>query len=366
MTKPDRPSAPFRPRGLWLGTILAGIGLILLLVACRPTADSILLAATPTGEVTPTPASTSTPRPTATPTPAPTLTPTPAPSPTATSPPSPIQPRRTVFDGERAYQLVVEQTGFGYRPTGSEAGWATGDWIIRELTEAGWRTETEEFSYLGVLCRNILGKMPANEEQPVVLLGAHYDTRRRADQDPDHPSEPVMGANDGASGTAVLLELAHVLDFGRIPYQVWLAFFDAEDNGRLDGWDWIVGSSYMASQLAVRPDFVIIVDMVGDADQQIYYEQNSDPVLMEAIWQTAADLGYGDTIIPEYGYAMLDDHTPFVRMGIPAVDMIDFDYPYWHTTADTADKVSADSLERVGRTLETFLEAGQVTGDIHE
>jgi Zn-dependent M28 family amino/carboxypeptidase len=184
----------------------------------------------------------------------------------------------------------------------------------------------------------------------------------RADLDPEHPNEPVMGANDGASGTAVLLELAQVLESDRIPYQVWLVFFDAEDNGRLDGWNWIVGSSYMASRLAIRPEFVIIVDMIGDADQQIYYEYSSDPALMEAIWQVAADLGYGDTIVPQYRHSIMDDHTPFLQRGIPAVDMIDFDYPYWHTTADTADKVSAESLERVGRTLETFLESGAAGG----
>ncbi len=355
-----------------LRATLSGIGVILLLVGCRPAAPVLTATALPPPTATPTATSTSSPSPT--PTPAPTLTPTPYPTPTAipSHTPTPVAsptPRPTyqaLFDGHRAYQLVIEQTGFGPRPTGSDAGWATGEWIIGQLTAAGWQVETQEFLYQTVRCRNILGKMAANRDKPVVLLGAHYDTRRLADSDPDQPTEPVMGANDGASGTAVLLELARVLEFDKIPYQVWLAFFDAEDNGRLDGWEWIVGSSYMAAQLAVRPEFVIIVDMVGDADQQIYFEQNSDPALMEAIWQTAADLGYEDTIIPEYRYAMLDDHTPFLRMGIRAVDMIDFDYPYWHTTADTVDKVSGDSLERVGRTLEAFLESGLAMGDSHE
>lgn len=254
------------------------------------------------------------------------------------------------------------QINFGFRPSGSAAGWATGDWIIEQVELAGWHAETQEFIYQGVTCRNIIAKMPDSEGEPIVLLGAHYDTRRQADQDPHNPDEPVMGANDGASGTAVLIELAYTLEHDKIPYQVWLAFFDAEDNGRLDGWDWIVGSSYMASQLAMRPDFVIIVDMIGDADQQIYFEHNSDPDVMRAIWQVASELGYEDTIIPEYRHSMLDDHTPFARLGIPAVDMIDFDYPYWHTTADTLDKVSAESLERVGRTVETYLESSPAPG----
>jgi Zn-dependent M28 family amino/carboxypeptidase len=90
--------------------------------------------------------------------------------------------------------------------------------------------------------------------------------------------------------------------------------------------------------------------------QQIYFEKNSDPALSAQIWETAARLGYRKQFIPEPRWALLDDHIPFVRRKIPAVNIIDFDYPYWHTTADTVDKVSAESLHRVGRTLETFLE----------
>jgi Zn-dependent M28 family amino/carboxypeptidase len=281
-------------------------------------------------------------------------TPTEAASPTPSAQPPPATTPQ--FDGQRAYEFVVQQTEFGFRPTGSRAGWSTGDWIIAELEEAGWSTETQVFEYEGVLGRNILGKPMTSEKKPIVILGAHYDTRRRADQDPTRPNEPVMGANDGASGTAVLLELASVLDLGNIPYAVWLAFFDAEDNGNLDGWNWIVGSSYMASRLTIIPEFVIVVDMVGDRDQQIYYERNSDPELTARIMAVASDLGYADAFIPACRYSILDDHTPFLRLGIPAVDLIDFDYPHWHTTGDTLDKIDAKSLERVGRTLEAFLE----------
>ena len=322
--------------------LIVWVGMLLLLAGCGPAEKLSVTTAT------------------STPAPSLTMSPTASPSPTATP------TRRTTFDGDSAYQSVVSQTEFGFRPSGSDAGWATGDWIVAQLQEADWLVETQEFTYLGTRCRNIIGRMPGSNSDPVVLLGAHYDTRRQADQDPHHPEEPVMGANDGASGTAVLIELAHVLEPDKIPYQVWLAFFDAEDNGRLDGWNWIVGSSYMAAQLAVRPEFVIIVDMIGDADQQIFYEHNSDPELMVSIWQIAADLGFGDTVIPEYRHSMLDDHTPFAQLGIPAVDMIDFDYPYWHTTADTADKVSAESLKRVGLTVETFLESGSAIGGSHD
>jgi len=103
-----------------------------------------------------------------------------------------------------------------------------------------------------------------------------------------------------------------------------------------------------------------VVDMIGDADQQIYIDHNSDAQLSARIWSLAAGLGYGEQFVPIPKYAMLDDHTPFAQRGIAAVDVIDFDYPYWHTVADTADKVSPESLERVGRTMERLLEGAAV------
>ncbi|MFL7795247.1 MAG: M28 family peptidase, partial [Anaerolineae bacterium] len=199
--------------------------------------------------------------------------------------------------------------------------------------------------------RNIVGRLG---QGPVIIIGAHYDTRRSADM--EDASVPVMGANDGASGVAVLLELARTLDRNKLENEIWLTFFDAEDNGRLDDWEWCVGSRYMAQNLAITPESVVVVDMIGDADQNIYYERNSDSVLQVRLWDIAAALGYSDTFIDEYGYAIYDDHRPFIDRGIPAVDIIDFDYPYWHTTQDTPDKVSAESLERVGRVLEVWLE----------
>lgn len=266
------------------------------------------------------------------------------------------------FDGEMAYAHVEAQCDLGFRPTGSEAGWATGDYIISYLKEQGWAVETEEFTYRNTPVRNIIGRSSTGwdhgmEERPAIMLGAHYDTRRSADM--ENPSVPVMGANDGASGVAVLLELARTLERDELQNEVWLAFFDAEDNGRLDGWEWCVGSSYMAAHLQVLPEAVVVVDMVGDADQQLYLERNSHPEVQMPLWEIAATLGYTDTFFSEYRHAMLDDHIPFAQRGIPAVDIIDFDYPYWHTTEDTPDKVSAESLERVGRVLEVWLESGE-------
>jgi Zn-dependent M28 family amino/carboxypeptidase len=170
----------------------------------------------------------------------------------------------------------------------------------------------------------------------------------------------VLGGNDGASGVGVLLELARSLDRNKLKNEIWLSFFDAEDNGGLDGWEFIVGSQYMAQNLKTMPQAAIVVDMIGDADQQIYKERNSSPALQDKLWAIAAKLGYGKYFISDYKHAMIDDHTPFLQRGILAADLIDFDYPYWHTTQDTADKVAPASLERVGRVLKTFLETMSV------
>jgi glutaminyl-peptide cyclotransferase len=278
-----------------------------------------------------------------------TAIPAPPPAPTAT-------PTPATFDGERAYEHVLAQVEFGPRPTGSEALRQTGDAIAEYLRGQGWEVSFQGFAYQGTPARNIIARAGSG---PVAIIGAHYDTRRRADQDPDpaRRTEPVMGANDAASGAAVLMELARVLEPETLSHQVWLVFFDAEDNGGLDGWEFIAGSRYFAANLEVEPEFVIIADMVGDADQQLYRERNSTQALQDRVWTLAQELGYGDYFIDEYKWAMLDDHTPFLERGIPALDVIDFDYPYWHTTEDTADKVAPESLERVGRVIEALLES---------
>ncbi|MPM92127.1 hypothetical protein SDC9_139261 [bioreactor metagenome] len=143
---------------------------------------------------------------------------------------------------------------------------------------------------------------------------------------------------------------------------VWLVFFDTEDQGHIKGWDWILGSQAYADALTVSPQAVIVIDMIGDADLNIYREKSSDQTLTDQIWQSAADLGYSEQFINDEKYNMLDDHTPFLEKGIPAVDIIDFDYPYWHTTQDTADKVSPESLSVVGNTLLSWLQSIEPVG----
>jgi glutaminyl-peptide cyclotransferase len=117
-----------------------------------------------------------------------------------------------------------------------------------------------------------------------------------------------------------------------------------------------LGSQAFVESLQGKPEAAVVVDMIGDADLNIYYEKNSDQQLSESIFNTAASLGYTKQFVPEPRFRMLDDHLPFVQAGIRAVDLIDFDYPYWHTTSDTADKVSAESLMAVGDTLSNWLQ----------
>lgn len=281
------------------------------------------------------------------------------------------------FDGQRAWQDVEYQVSLGPRLPGSQAHAQAVAWMVSELEAAGWEAEVQETTGMGHPIRNVIGRK--GEGRPWVVIGAHYDSRLVADQDPDpdQRDQPVPGANDGASGVAVLLELARFLgDSGPAerswfagrnsapnrwdeiwPGEVWLVFFDAEDNGNIPGWDWILGSRAFVEELDAHPDTAVIIDMIGDADLNVYWEGNSDPTLLQEIWSIAASLGYEDQFIPEYRYNILDDHILFVDAGIQAVDLIDFDYPYWHTVEDTPDKVTPESLQAVGETLIAWLTA---------
>jgi glutaminyl-peptide cyclotransferase len=260
----------------------------------------------------------------------------------------------TSFDGDVAYQDVIHQVSLGPRIPGSLAHQLFLEWVRSELTKYHWQVEIQEGTLMGHRVQNVIARK--GRGAPWFILGAHYDSRLWADQDPDlsKRKQPVPGANDGASGVAVLLELAR-----KIPdnngKQIWLVFFDAEDNGNIPGWDWLLGSKVFVSKLTCCPNSVVVVDMIGDSDLQIYEEKSSDPGIVQQIWAQASKLGYGDHIISTQKYAMEDDHTPFLQAGMPAIDMIDFDYPYWHTTQDTPDKVSGQSLKVVGQTLLAWL-----------
>jgi glutaminyl-peptide cyclotransferase len=255
----------------------------------------------------------------------------------------------THFDGPRAFQDITHQLEFGPRTTGSAAQEKFLSWLNVNLASASWQTSTQQTEMMGHTIKNVIAKR--GNDKPQIILLAHYDSRLLADNDPDPKKRllPVPGANDGASGVAVLLELARTLPKDSVP--VWLVFVDAEDNGRIQGWDWILGSRSFAASLTDKPKAVVLVDMIGDADLNIYMEKNSDPELTKQIWGVAKNLGFEKSFISKYKYQVTDDHIPFLEAGIPAVDIIDLDYKYWHTSQDTADKVSAESLQIVGETL---------------
>jgi hypothetical protein len=256
---------------------------------------------------------------------------------------------------------ALAQCAMGPRPPGSEEHRQTADYISAALDDAGWRAEVDEFDYRGVALRNIVAR---RGQGPLLSIGAHYDTRFVADHDPDpeRRSEPIVGANDGASGVAVLLELARVLDADWAGVEVALTFFDAEDQGGAAGWEWFIGSTRIAEEVAMhhRDRFagLVLVDMVGDLDQRVCRASDSTPRIADPIFAAAAELGYGPWLPSDCRYYVSDDHTPFLNRGLPAIDMIDFDYPHWHTHEDVCNKIGPEPLERVGRTIELWVEDG--------
>jgi glutaminyl-peptide cyclotransferase len=260
-------------------------------------------------------------------------------------------PEPIKFVGERAFDDLKYQISLGPRVLGSDEHLQVREWIIDSNEIVGWQVENQSELINGQEIHNIIAKREGNDESPWIIIGAHYDSRSSADNDPDveNHTQPVLGANDGASGVAVLMELARVIP-KNINGRIWLVYFDAEDNGNLPipGSGWILGSRAFVNSLEGKPDAVIVVDMIGDKELNIFMERNSNRKLTEEVWETAASLGYEDQFIPQPKWNIIDDHLPFIQAGIPAVDIIDFDYPFWHTTEDTIDKVSPESLQVVG------------------
>ena len=195
-----------------------------------------------------------------------------------------------------------------------------------------------------------------NTEGPPILLGAHYDTRPFADQesDPRLRAHPIIGSNDGGSGTSVLLGLAQYLKEYPVSQPVRLMFFDGEDFGRIGSGEMFLGSKHHADYLRRTPQkkwplAVIIVDMVGDKDLEIFKETHSmasGPKVLDRIYSVAKRIN-SFQFNEKSKHTIQDDHLPFARLGIPSVVLIDFDYPYWHKLSDTLDKCSSRSLSAV-------------------
>lgn len=261
-----------------------------------------------------------------------------------------------IFNDKQVSQIEKDlsfQVKCGPRTPGSACHQRIQEWIVLSLTEQKWQVETQSFSYGQIKGTNIIGKYGNGEE--FIIIGAHYDTRFTSDQEKQAElrAQPVPGANDGASGVALLLLFSREIpqQISAAEQTIWLVFFDLEDNGNYPGWDWILGSTAFAGSLTQTPSAVIVVDMIGDRDLNIYMEHNSTAELNQEIWQIAQQLGYEQFFISQPKYRMIDDHLPFVQRGFPTSLLIDFDYPHWHTIQDTLDKVSAHSILIVYDTL---------------
>jgi peptidase M28-like protein len=264
------------------------------------------------------------------------------------------------FNGQAAFGYVQQQMSYGPRIPGTPAHRAAGDWLLTQLRSRADTLVVQEIRHVTksgqtLQLRNFFARFqPAATER--VLFLAHWDTRPHADQSQNLGQQrlPVPGANDGASGVAVLLGVADALKQRAPAMGVDLLFVDGEDYGNFaDSTDVLIGSRWFAGHQppGYQPLFAVLFDMVGDKDLQIYQEGNSlafAPEVVQRVWRTAADLGYERTFVPAARHTLTDDHVSLQRAGIHAIDVVDFDYPFWHTTEDTLDKVSAASLQVVG------------------
>lgn len=268
------------------------------------------------------------------------------------------------FDGAQALRWVEYQVAAGPRIPNSAPHRAIGAWLEAELRRRADSVEVQTFTHVTAAgdtlrLRNLFARFrPADPNR--VLFFAHWDSKPDASQDPDPAkrSLPVPGANDGASGVAVLLGVADELKRTPPTVGVDLLFVDGEDYGGFEGTapDNLLGSRYFATHLPAgyRPLYAVLLDMVGDKDQafpQEGYSVDRAPEIVDRVWTAAEELGLGRVFRPVRGIPISDDHIPLLEAGIHAIDIIDFDYPYWHTTADTPDKISAVSLANVGRVV---------------
>ncbi len=265
-------------------------------------------------------------------------------------------------DGERMLARVRHQVAGGPRVVGSASHDSTRAWIAGELARLGGRVESQAFvdRTLGrpLPLVNLIGRFGPPSGRRIVLC-AHYDSRPWCDEDPDTSFRhtPVPGANDGGSGVAVLLEVAELMRRRVPPVGVDLVFFDGEDLGTRERTDWFcLGAKGYAQRLPARgepgrPVAAFLFDMVGGRDLKIYHERNSSEraASLVALVAAAARATGATAFHDEVRWTIVDDHIPLNDAGLPAVDILDFDYPAWHTHRDTPEQLSAASLAQAGR-----------------
>ena len=261
-----------------------------------------------------------------------------------------------VFDGAAALRHVERLVAIGPRPAGSPGAARARTYIVDELRKAGISVRVEAFDAATPHGRlpmaNVVATVPGRRKD-VIMIAGHYDTKWFREI-------KFVGANDGGSSAALLIELARRLHARPREYTYWVVWFDGEE--ARETWtatDSLYGSRRMAGELGKSrqlPSALIVADMIGDRDLGIRREAGSTPWMNDVIWASATRLGYAAYFLPD-SLAVEDDHAPFMRLGIPAALLIDFDFPPWHTADDTLDKVSARSLAIVGEVVRESLPA---------
>lgn len=277
------------------------------------------------------------------------------------------------FDADSAFAYLKRQVDFGPRVPNTDAHRLAGDWMVSELKRHGaavmeQRADLKAFDGTMLKARNIFGQFNPDMEDRTLLL-AHYDCRPWADEDPDPEKrkQPVDGANDGASGVAVLLEIARQLSIDNPGKGIDILFVDAEDWGTEgDDDSWAMGTRYFVEHPikdGYLPSRVIVADMVGGKGAKFpieYFSQQSAPALVTTVWNAAAEAGHSALFPRQLGGAVTDDHVEFIKQGIPAVDIIEYHprsgfNPHWHTSTDNIDNIDKNTLKAVGETILTYI-----------
>lgn len=264
------------------------------------------------------------------------------------------------FDGALALARISTQVAFGPRIPGTPGHAAEARWLDSLSKGQAQKVTDQRFWYHpasgdSVEMINVLAQFnPAATTR--VLYIAHWDSKPHASRDTRDTLAPMPGADDGGSGVSVLLGVADALRKQPPPPNIGvdLLYVDGEDFGDFGPpeVDVLVGAKYYAAhQLATPPQFGVLFDMIGHKDLRIPIEENSyvaAPEVVDRVWKLADQMGYGRFFTQEHGGAVIDDHIPFINAGLKVIDLIDMNYPYWHTTQDTPDKESVESLTAVG------------------
>ena len=274
----------------------------------------------------------------------------------------PIEP--PAFDGQRAYGYLEQQVALGPRVPGTDASKACRELFYQHFESCNLQVDSQAFTFFDPyssidtpLVNVIAHYRGGGDDEPALLLLAHYDSRPRTDYHTDTSLIylPIDGANDGASGVAVLMELANLFKSQPPDCNVDLLLVDGEDWGKSGDIDYyLLGSREFArGNIRDKYRFGVVIDLIGDSDQQIHREEYTERFykpINDMLWQTAAMLGV-NTFRETVRYTMQDDHISIGAAGVPTALLIDFDYKYWHTEFDTPDKCSAESLANVGKVL---------------